>query len=159
MFYLPLVVFLVLVLLLFVLLQRNLQLSNQTVPARLDRPLPEFTIPGLKDEDIRGAALLHVTASWCAVCKIEHRTIMQLSKKIPVYGIAWKDQPEALNAWLKREGSPYMKLGFDEGALGVELGLTGTPESFLISKNRRIIAHYKGPISETQIAEILEQLR
>lgn len=159
-YFLPLAVFLVLVLLLFVLLERNLALSNQTAPVAMDRALPRFSIPGLQDRDIKGASLLHVTASWCAVCKIEHPLLMQLAKRIPVYGIAWKDQPEALNAWLKRAGNPYMKLGFDKGALGVELGLTGTPESFLISKDRRIIAHFKGPLSEAQIEqEILEKLR
>jgi len=133
---------------------------NQPPAVEVDRPLPEFAIQGLSSADIKGASLIHITASWCAMCKMEHPLLMQLAKKIPIYGVAWKDKPEALQAWLKQAGNPYKNFGMDDGMFALELGITGAPESFLISKNRRIIAHFKGPLTEEQIdRDILSRLK
>lgn len=159
-YFLPFAVFALLSVMLYILLQQNLKLSQAAPNVSVDRPLPEFTIDGLKSSDIQGASLLHITASWCAVCKIEHPLLLELSKRIPIYGIAWKDKPEALRAWHDQAGNPYTKLGFDNGTLAIELGLTGTPESFVINKDRRIIAHIKGPLTDEMVErEVLDRLK
>ena len=159
-YFLPLAVLVILAILLCALLQKNLMQIQQPPAVEVDMALPDFKIPGLVQSDIKGASLLHITASWCAVCKIENPLLLELGKKIPIYGIAWKDKPEALQAWLKQAGNPYQKIGFDEGMLGLELGISGTPESFLISKDRRIIAHFKGPLTPEQIEhDILARLK
>jgi cytochrome c biogenesis protein CcmG/thiol:disulfide interchange protein DsbE len=159
-YFLPLILLIALAAMLYSLLQQNLKMVTQPPSVVVDRALPSFAINGLSNNDIKGASLLHITASWCAACKIEHPLLVKLAKKIPIYGVAWKDKPEALQTWLKQAGSPYQKIGYDDGMLGLELGISGTPESFLISKDRRIIAHFKGPLTEDQIEhDILDRLK
>lgn len=159
-YFLPFAVFLVITVMLYILLQQNLKLSQATPDVSIDRSLPEFAIQGLKSSDIKGASLIHITASWCAVCKIENPLLMQLSKTISIYGVAWKDDPKALEEWHRQAGNPYKKLGFDDGKLAIELGATGTPESFVISKDRRIIAHIKGPLTDEMVErEIVSRLK
>lgn len=159
-YFLPFVIFLIITVMLYILLQQNLKLSQKMPDVSIDRPLPEFAIQGLETADIKGASLIHFTASWCAVCKIEHPLLMQLSRTIPIYGVAWKDKPEAILEWHKQAGNPYAKLGYDDGKLAIELGLTGTPETFVISKDRRIIAHIKGPLTDEMVErEILSRLK
>lgn len=150
-YYLPLAVLTLLAVLLFMLLQRNLARMEQPPSVIEDRAMPEFVIKGLRSEDIKGPALIHITASWCPICRVEHPLLMKLAKKIPIYGVALKDKPEALHLLLKKAGNPYKKIGFDDGMLGLELGISGTPETFLISKERHIIAHFKGPLTEENI--------
>ncbi len=167
--FLPFAIFLLLSILLYLLLAQNLKLSQQQPDFSTDRALPEFNIAGsarrphiagLSSADIQGASLLHITASWCGVCKIEHPLLMKLSKKIPIYGIAWKDEFGPLSAWLDRAGSPYERIGADDGKLAIELGVTGTPETFVISKDRRIIAHIKGPLTDEMVErEILPRIK
>ena len=159
-YFLPLITLIALAGMLYSLLQQNLKMMERPPSVEMDRALPTFAIKGLGSNDIKGASLIHITASWCAVCKIEHPLLIELAKKIPIYGIAWKDKPEALQAWLKQAGDPYKKMGYDDGMFGLELGISGTPESFLISKDRRIIAHFKGPLTEEQIEhDILDRLK
>ena len=159
-YFLPFAVFLIITVMLYILLQQNLKLSQATPDVSINRPLPEFAIQGLKTADIKGASLIHFTASWCAVCKIEHPLLIQLSKTIPIYGVAWKDRPEAIREWHKQAGNPYTKLGYDDGKLAIELGLTGTPETFVISKKRRIIAHINGPLTDEMVErEIVSRLK
>lgn len=160
-YFLPLAFFILLAVMLMLLLKENVATSQTSQPeTRTDLPLPVFALDSFKSADIKGYALLHVTASWCAVCKIEHPLLMALSKKLPIYGIAWKDRKPTIDAWLKQAGNPYRKLAMDNGSVSVELGITGTPESFLISPQGRIIAHFRGPLTQELVQqEILERIR
>lgn len=151
--WLPFLFFVVMAALLVSLLKAQMQQAELPPISHAVRALPEFTIDGLKHSDINGPALLHFTASWCAVCAIEHAELMQLSKRLPIYGVAWKDDKATITRMLKEKGMPYRKLGHDSGALGLELGLSGTPESYLISREGNIIAHIKGPLTEGIIAQ------
>lgn len=134
------------------------------------KPLPVLDLPqlnstmSLSSEDIAGKyVLINVFASWCSVCVIEHAFIQQVEQAygIPVYGIAWRDAPEDTTAWLEKYGNPYHKVAMDEeGSYVIQLGVTGTPESFLIGPNGVVLAHYPGALDQAAFeAEFLPLVR
>jgi cytochrome c biogenesis protein CcmG, thiol:disulfide interchange protein DsbE len=112
-------------------------------------PVPPFVLEGLSDSDLRGEARLVVLfASWCAPCRAEHPVIMNLSKSVPVYGIDVTDQPGGLEAYLKKGGNPYRKIGIDDtGEVGIAWGATGLPTSFIVNAEGRIVWRHDGPMS------------
>ena len=125
----------------------------------IDKPTPAFELAalgdvgtGFKDSDVRGeVSLLNVFASWCAGCRVEHPTLMRLARsgEVPLYGINWKDKPADAVKWLATNKSPYRKIGADvSGRLGIDLGVTGVPETFVIDKSGRIRYRHAGPITE-----------
>jgi cytochrome c biogenesis protein CcmG/thiol:disulfide interchange protein DsbE len=125
----------------------------------IDRPLPAFDLPavrngdvGFSDRDIRGrVALVNIFGSWCAACRIEHPTLMRLSrtKAAAIYGVDWKDKPEDGAAWLKRHGDPYILVGADfDSKLAIDLGVTGAPETFVVDRSGRIRYKHVGPITD-----------
>ena len=128
--------------------------------ARLDapRPLPAFNLPAVRaDEpgfakiDLGGkVALINVFASWCPSCAVEQPILMQLAREgaAPIYGVAWVDAPGKAAEWLDRHGDPYVRTGEDaDGRLGVDLGVTGAPETFVIDRQGRVRHRYVGPIT------------
>lgn len=128
------------------------------------RILPTFTLeavdhttPALSSTDFHNKPiLLNVFASWCATCRAEHPLLMKLKKRynLPVYGLDWKDKKPDAQRWLAQHGNPYERIGFDgDGRTGIDLGVTGTPESFLIAPDGRILFHHAGPLT----VEIVEQ--
>ena len=135
----------------------------------IDRPAPQFALPpvepgapGLATADISGkVALLNVFASWCGGCKVEHPTLVRLSKDgaIPLYAIDWKDKPGDGLKWLKEQGNPYLKVGDDpSGRLGIDMGVTGVPETFVVDRTGRIRYRHAGPITEDVWHETFEPL-
>lgn len=143
--------------------------------AALDAPrdLPAFDLPGVREgqpgfakTDLGGqVALINVFASWCPQCTVEHPLLMQIAaeKRAPLYGVAWVDGPGKAAQWLDRHGDPYLLKGEDaDGALGVELGVTGAPETFIVDKQGRVRHRYIGPITEeawrTTFAPMIAQL-
>jgi cytochrome c biogenesis protein CcmG/thiol:disulfide interchange protein DsbE len=116
--------------------------------------LPEIHtgLPGLSNTDLLGNyGLLNIFGSWCIACKIEHLFLMKLKENniIPIYGIAWRDTSEKLNNYLKENGNPYNNIGSDStGKTIIDLGITGAPETFLISPDGRVLFHYAGPITD-----------
>lgn len=124
----------------------------------LGKPMPALILPPLEGEtEIRLAEqtgkpyLLNVFASWCAACQIEHDELKRLKEetRLPLYGIAWKDDPAKTKAWLERMGNIYTDIGVDPyGKAAIELGLTGAPETYLVGADGRIIALYRGALSE-----------
>ncbi len=119
--------------------------------------MPEFSLPDLYDSsktfsnsDIKGKyVLINVFASWCVSCAAEHQTLVRLSKsgKIKVYGIAWRDIGENTKKYLSNYGNPYEKIGVDsKGTFSKLLFVSGTPESFLIDPDGRIVKYWKGQI-------------
>ncbi len=93
-------------------------------------------------------------ASWCIPCKIEAPIIKKLSKKIPVFGIAFKDKKSNILDFLKSYGNPYDKIGIDtNGLLGVEWGVYGIPETYIINKNGNIIYKFVGPLTLEELTK------
>jgi cytochrome c biogenesis protein CcmG/thiol:disulfide interchange protein DsbE len=138
----------------------------------IGKPVPEFAlaaIPTLQDES--GAAvpgfssaslksgkvsLLNFWASWCAPCVAEHPQLVELGKQgVPIYGVNYKgDKAEAAKRFLTRHGNPFLAVGMDDtGMTGIDMGVTGVPETFVIAGSGRIVLRFQGPLTEEIIAE------
>ena len=94
--------------------------------------------------------IIHFWATWCMTCQIEHNNLLELirSSPIPRVGVVYKDKPSKVITWLKRLGNPYHYTLFDtEGELAINMGVYGTPETFLIDKNGIILIHHEGSIN------------
>lgn len=127
--------------------------QDASVPAE---PLPELSglvaLEGREAFDpaaIEEAYILNVWGSWCAPCRIEHPVLMALEAEgIPIYGLNWRDEPEAANAFLEELGDPFVAIMQDpDGVAGQALGITGAPESFVISADGRILVRWPGPLT------------
>tara|TARA_X000000368_G_scaffold308721_1_gene246627 strand:+ start:2120 stop:2641 length:522 start_codon:yes stop_codon:yes gene_type:complete len=118
--------------------------------------IPEFQLENLENtklinnNNIKGNYILNVWASWCITCLVEHPYLMNLKNQgINLIGLNYKDERKDANEWLDKYGNPYEIIIYDlRGSLALDLGVTGAPETFLIS-NGRVIAHYQGEINET----------
>ncbi len=141
-FLIPLSVFLVLV----GFFAKGLYLDPREVPSPLiDKPAPEFALTRLDQPDatIRRADLLgkvwmlNVWASWCESCRDEHPYLVEFAKlkALPIYGLDYKDQRDPAQAWLAERGNPYDASLFDaNGRVGIDFGVYGVPETFIIDK-------------------------
>lgn len=162
----PLAVFLVIA----VFLAIGLTLDPRMVPSPLiGKPVPEFRLPpvqgrteGLATADLKEeVSLVNVFASWCAACRQEHPFLMSLArdKAIPIHGLNYKDQPEEAAAWLDALGDPYARTGVDlDGRVGIDWGVYGVPETFLIDRNGQIAYKQIGPITPKIWEETVEPL-
>jgi cytochrome c biogenesis protein CcmG/thiol:disulfide interchange protein DsbE len=157
---LPLGIFIALVGFLAVGLQRD----PREIPSPLiDKPAPVFSLTQLhQPEQAIGSAqmkgqvwALNVWASWCVACRQEHAVVKEFAaqKVIPVIGLNYKDQrPDAL-AWLEQFGNPYQSSAYDDkGRVGIDFGVYGVPETFLIDKRGVIRAKQIGPLTPEVIA-------
>lgn len=170
-FLLPLVVFVVLVGFLAV----GLRLNPREVPSPLiGKPVPSFRLPQLhagdksfSAEDMRGKVwLLNVWASWCMSCREEHPVLLDLDKqkRIPIVGLNYKDDRTAAIAWLTRHGGdPYLVSAVDaDGRVGIDFGVYGVPETFLIDKGGVIRYKHIGPVTpealKSKILPLAEEL-
>lgn len=110
--------------------------------------------------------VLNFFASWCAPCRVEHEVLVKLSKQhnVKVYGIAYSDRLPALERYLKELGNPYERIGMDQtGAVAIDYGLKGVPETFVIDKDGRIRYKFAGvltwKIAENVVLPLLASLR
>jgi len=137
---------LVLFVLLAAFLWRGLKLDPREVPSPLvDKPAPAFALTRLDDasrtirrDDMLGKVwMLNVWASWCEACRTEHPTLVSFAKTgtVPIVGLNYKDTRNEGLGWLARFGDPYAMSLFDEkGRVGIDFGVYGVPETFIIDK-------------------------
>jgi len=133
------------------------------IVSRAGKAVPEFSLPLLEGKgqlrvsDLKGRwKALNFLASWCVPCVAEHAVLLKAPKEIRLIGISYKDKPEAAAAFFKKHGDPFALVALDrEGRAGIEWGVTGVPETFLISPDGLIIRHHAGPITEKFFDEAL----
>lgn len=154
--FLPLAVFIGLVGYFAIGLTRN---PSEIRSVLIDKPLPAIDLPVPDRTDIRfdnsqfqgKVSLLNIFASWCIACRVEHPVLLRLAseKAVPIYGLAWKDKPEEMKAWIAELGDPYTLIGEDaKGRTAIDLGVTGAPETFVIDRKGRIRYKFVGPIDD-----------
>ncbi|MEZ5573348.1 MAG: DsbE family thiol:disulfide interchange protein [Halioglobus sp.] len=162
--FLPLILFTLLAMTLF----RGLSLDPTELPSALiDRPLPAFTLPVLGDEsqvsqaDLQGqVSLLNVWATWCVSCRVEHPYLKQLADQgIPIFGLNYKDDDAQALLWIKQLGNPYrITIADREGTLGLDLGVYGAPETYLLDANGVVRYRHVGVVDEKVWRGTLEPL-
>ncbi|WP_371188248.1 DsbE family thiol:disulfide interchange protein [Thalassotalea maritima] len=147
-------------LLLGVLLYRGLSLNPQELPSALvGKTFPEFSLQKLGDEkqtlssaDFNpGIKIINVWATWCPSCKVEHPFLLKLSKdtRFSVYGINYKDERQAAKEWLAYYQDPYVFSIYDDnGRLGLDLGVYGAPETFVVDHNNVIRKRFAGVLEK-----------
>ena len=147
---------------------KGLSLDSKLLPSALiDKPAPAFNLPQLHDAslsfspaDMKGKVwLLNVWASWCAACRSEHPLFMQLARSgnFPIYGLNYKDKQADGQQWLRELGDPY-KVSISDlaGDVGIDFGVYGVPETFLIDKEGVIRYKHVGPISRKDWREVIQ---
>jgi len=158
----PLTVFLVLIVLLYV----NLSTHTEVLPSPLiGKQIPEFEHPTLysnktlTQDSFKGEPwLLNVFGSWCPSCQYEHPLVTALanSGRIKVVGLNWKDEAADADRWLKRWGNPYHEILVDyEGDTAINLGVYGAPETFLIDGTGTIVYKISGVLTQENIQQEL----
>jgi cytochrome c biogenesis protein CcmG/thiol:disulfide interchange protein DsbE len=131
--------------------------------AREGRPAPAVQVVALGPGPVLAAAdltapgvkLVNFWASWCAPCRVEHPSLMALAGEgVPIHGVNYKDQPEKALGFLDELGNPFATLGADAtGRMGLDWGLYGVPETFVIDGQGRVILRFPGPVT----ARVLEE--
>jgi cytochrome c biogenesis protein CcmG/thiol:disulfide interchange protein DsbE len=157
--WLPFAIFLILLAFFAIGLKRN----PQEVPSPLiGKQVPDFNLPLLSDQtksmkpaDRLGQVwLLNVWASWCRSCREEHEMLLDLAKHgdVPIYGMDYKDKPEDAQEWLKSLGNPYTATVIDaEGRVGIDFGVYGVPETYVIDKTGVIRYKLIGPVTNENL--------
>ncbi len=158
--YIPLGIFLVL----GVFLAVGLTLNPREVPTPfIGKPAPAFQLSQLDDfqktispEDLKGKVwLLNVWASWCVACRAEHPVLLEMARRgdLNIYGLNYKDQPNDAKGWLAQHGgNPYTAIAVDfDGRVGIDYGVYGVPETFLIDKQGVIRHKVIGPITREEL--------
>jgi cytochrome c biogenesis protein CcmG/thiol:disulfide interchange protein DsbE len=138
-----------------------LQLGRRPAPlpsALLNRPAPGFTAPQLdpgqtpfSPQALKGQVwLLNVWSSWCASCRAEHPVLLDIHRQhnIPIVGLDYQDAPEKGAYWLQSQGNPYRWTPQDrDGRIGMDWGVYGVPETFVIDRQGRIRLRHAGPMT------------
>jgi len=159
---LPVAIFAVLAL----MLAWGLDRDPGTLPSALiGQQVPRFALApvkgralGLSSADLAGAgdvSLVNVFASWCVACRLEHPLLLQMKTDavVPIHGLNYKDAPDDAAKWLDTFGDPYTRTGADlNGRVGIDWGIYGVPETFVITKEGRVAYRQIGPMN----AEIIE---
>lgn len=144
---------------------------NLLPSALIGEPAPQFDLPALlvKDQAVSSASiegrvvLVNFFASWCGPCRIEHPLLMDLAEagEVPVYGINYKDAEVDAKRWLVDFGDPFAEIGADlEGRTGIDWGVYGLPETFLVNQQGQIVYKHVGPLTSEAInQEIMPLVR
>jgi cytochrome c biogenesis protein CcmG/thiol:disulfide interchange protein DsbE len=154
--FLPLILFVVLVMFLLVGLRRD---PHEVPSPLINKSTPDFQLPQLQQatatfsaKEMRGKVwLLNFWGTWCVACREEHPLLVQYAKTgaVPIYGVDYKDERAAALQWLDEFGNPYTLTAFDvDGRVSIDYGVYGAPESYLIDRNGVIRFKQIGPITE-----------
>ncbi|UJF18199.1 DsbE family thiol:disulfide interchange protein [Vibrio sp. SS-MA-C1-2] len=133
--------------------------SDEQYQPMQGKPVPKFSISSLKDKKIKidqsifsqhNWSLLNVWATWCAPCQQEHPYLIELKeRRVPIYGLNYRDTPSLANKWLSGKGDPYIAtLSDTKGQLGLDFGVYATPETFIIDQSGTILYRYTGVLTE-----------
>ena len=144
----------------------GLGIDTMVLPSPLiDQPAPRFALPplaagsqGFSSADLAGrVSLVNAFASWCVQCRQEHPVLDALArtKRVAIYGIDYKDKADAALAWIAELGNPYARIGADQGRVGIDWGVYGVPETFLIDRAGRIRYKHVGPLTEADVAQTI----
>ena len=160
---------------LVVILAAGFQLKDPHIlpTVLIDRPFPEFELASLtsdkvltKKDLIGQVSLVNVWATWCPNCVIEHPELLRISQEegVPIYGINYNDNSDKARAWLRRYKDPFTEIMVDDkGKLGIDLGVYGAPETFLIDAEGVIQFKHIGIVDKqlwnTTLAPLIEQLK
>jgi cytochrome c biogenesis protein CcmG, thiol:disulfide interchange protein DsbE len=143
----------------------GLTLNPRDIPSPLiGKPVPDFDLPavkgrklGLSSASLQGeVSLVNVFASWCTACREEHPLFMELrgSGIVPIHGLNYKDKPDDASKWLDELGDPYTRTGADiNGRVGIEWGVYGVPETFVIDRHGRIAYKHIGALTPRVLQE------
>ncbi|TLU64807.1 DsbE family thiol:disulfide interchange protein [Thalassotalea litorea] len=169
--FLPLILFVLLGILLF----RGLSLDPNAMPSALEgKKFPQFSLTELQQQskvlttaDFQpGIKLVNVWATWCPGCKYEHPFLLKIAndKRFALYGVNYKDERGEALKWLQQYKNPYQFTMFDgEGKLGMDLGVYGAPETFIVDHNNQIRKRFAGILDEVvwqqQFEPLLKQLQ
>jgi len=154
----PLVAFALLIAVFSVGLKRDPGQLNDLPSPLLNKQAPAFDLPSLTDptqrvslESFKGeVTLVNVWATWCVGCRQEHNFLLQLAEKnaLPIYGLNWRDNGPDARRWLQQLGDPYVATAYDEdGRVGINWGVYGAPETFLIAADGTVLYKHLGPLS------------
>jgi len=137
--------------------------------ALVGRPMPDLALPTLEDgQSVRlrqlaakGPVLVNFFASWCAPCEVEAPQLNALQARgVRIVGVAYKDSPEKTEAFLARLGDPYAERLTDaDGRAGVEFGVTGVPETYLVGRDGVILDKHTGPLEAADVEDLARRLR
>ena len=161
--FLPVIVFAVLVAFLGI----GLKLDPREVPSPLvNKAAPSFSLPllaqpsnKLTPQDLRGKVwLLNVWASWCVSCRVEHPLLVELAKTgtVSIYGLNYKDKRDDAMRWLRERGDPYLQSISDtDGRVGIDYGVYGVPETFVIDREGVIRYKQIGPLTPESLRDTI----
>lgn len=143
-------------------LNRSPQVQPQ---ALVGKPMPDLALPTLEDGRVvrlreaaaDGPVLVNFFASWCAPCEIEQPVLMGLKRQgVRLVGVAYKDAPQNTQAFLARLGDPFAARLVDrDGRAGVEFGVTGVPETYLVGADGVVLAKHSGPLTAAEAQRLL----
>ncbi len=129
-----------------------------------NRPAPEIVLTTLDQSEFRLAdelgkpVIVNLWATWCLPCKLEHPYLMEMSKQVSIVGIAYKDDPDAIQTMLEVDGNPFSVVALDnDGMAGLDLGVNAVPETFLIDGDGMIVRQHRGPLSREEADEFIAQ--
>ena len=139
---------------------------NKLPSTLIGQAVPKFSLPpvkgrtlGLSSHNLVGeVSLVNFFASWCVPCRVEHPLFLDLHKKgaVPVHGINYKDRPEDAARWLNQRGDPYTRTGADlDGRVGIDWGVYGLPETFVIDAGGRIAYKHIGVLTEQALSRTI----
>jgi len=160
-FLIPIVAFALMIPVFIVGMDRN---KSELPSPLLDKPSPQFVLPSLQDPAVSvGSAdyagevtLVNVWATWCGGCRTEHGYLMDLAARgdVPIFGLNWRDQRSPALTWLQQLGNPYVTSAYDEdGRVGIDWGVYGAPETFLIAADGTVLYKHISPMNEQVWAE------
>jgi len=151
---------------LFAVFYVGLSLDPRKIESPLiDRAAPEFSLPGLSPSDpglstadlaTGDVLVLNFFASWCVPCRVEHPLLTRIARDegVTVHGIAWKNEAADAKQWLDALGNPFTQIGLDlENKAGIEWGVYGVPETYILDATGRIRHKHVGPLNPVDLEE------